>query len=919
MAKTTVPPLPGNAASLATGDRLSTKALDWSLQHHLLFGDTDLFPRQFEYSVIEKHWPEVKAHLASLDLRQRVWRTPRRFLVPKDDLVFRAGMQLDPIDSLILAAVTYEIGPLIEERRLPRALEAVFSSRFEPDDEGRLYSQAVSWSMFWTKSLSYAQGGECSHVLVCDIADFYQQVDHEILRQQLELASVPAWSLAALNSMLAVWHGDAGRGLPVGPHAAHILAELSLVPLDNTLSGAYPQFCRFIDDVHIFCRSAAEAQLALYELANTLDGALHLWTSGRKTRVMTSAQFVELASANVKKENLRSEERRVLEIVQEVTGSPYGFASFEDVSSDDREALGPDVLDVVLTEYLSASEPDYPKIRWLLRRLTQISAPGAVEFVVTNLPRLTAAMPDVVAYLLSSHGDFEGDWRSLGNALIRVLEYPLIDRSEYLQLGIFSLFARIADLNHFQALASRFRTAPADVRREIILAAKSAGVAGWLESSAASITGRTSWETRAILYAAELLSPVHRARLREEVGTLSDALLEKILLGPLEGANKARAGAAKADTVPVERVSFQLELWSPPKKIVNVASFCDEVGRRFDITLQPNRENATLIEGETHAFDSFVQDLSAGRLAADAMKAGGTIISLRRADTKEYVYEVMPSVKPKRNKALSVPNKQFEETLASTDVLLVTTTDVEREGVLSYLQPRRKGGQVIEGSSGGVSLRLGRFGRYAAAWVQTEMGSQQRDGSTLTLRDAMDVVKPKAIVMIGIAFGIDRSWQRLGDVLVATSVQQYEHQKINARSVFQRGQELPCGPILAERFRTRGNDWEMSRFASKVQTHHGLMLSGEKLINNREFRDRLIDDFPTAIGGEMEGAGAYAAASRAGREIILVKSICDWADGEKNSLAQPFACATAVSFAHHVLDKPDVLQQLGAKDLLSKR
>ena len=38
---------------------------------------------------------------------------------------------------------------------------------------------------------------------------------------------------------------------------------------------------------------------------------------------------------------------------------------------------------------------------------------------------------------------------------------------------------------------------------------------------------------------------------------------------------------------------------------------------------------------------------------------------------------------------------------------------------------------------------------------------------------------------------------------------------------------------------------------------------------------------PEARGGEMEAAGLYTAASERNIDWIVVKGICDWADGEK--------------------------------------
>ncbi len=56
-----------------------------------------------------------------------------------------------------------------------------------------------------------------------------------------------------------------------------------------------------------------------------------------------------------------------------------------------------------------------------------------------------------------------------------------------------------------------------------------------------------------------------------------------------------------------------------------------------------------------------------------------------------------------------------------------------------------------------------------------------------------------------------------------------------------------------------------------------------------------------AIGGEMEGAGIWAASARNDTPWILVKGVCDWADGKKGKEYQEFAAAAAVSLCLHVL------------------
>ncbi|RZJ08933.1 MAG: TIR domain-containing protein [Acidovorax sp.] len=277
------------------------------------------------------------------------------------------------------------------------------------------------------------------------------------------------------------------------------------------------------------------------------------------------------------------------------------------------------------------------------------------------------------------------------------------------------------------------------------------------------------------------------------------------------------------------------------------------------------------------------------------------------------LYEEMPIVDPSPFRLKSVDTATIEGLIGKVDVVLMTTTPIEREAVLSAMSPLSKRKALLEGPFNNITYRLGRFGRYSAAHVESTMGTTGRAGATLTVSDVIKDFQPKAIIVPGIAFGIDRKKQRLGDVLVAESVFPYELRREGESSIY-RGQELPCGSILSERFLSGSRSWIQHRPSGLVKVHSGLVLSGEKLIDNKAFRDQLLSEFPTARGGEMEGVGVYASGIRSRVETILVKAICDWADGHKNDRAQPFAAKMAVSLVHHVLSKPDVLRALGATE-----
>jgi len=161
--------------------------------------------------------------------------------------------------------------------------------------------------------------------------------------------------------------------------------------------------------------------------------------------------------------------------------------------------------------------------------------------------------------------------------------------------------------------------------------------------------------------------------------------------------------------------------------------------------------------------------------------------------------------------------------------------------------------------------------------------------------------------MVGIAFGKDSEKQRIGDVLVATNIIPYEKQRVGSQNIF-RGDIPPCDNTLLNRFEN-AMDWKFStgnKFYAKIKC--GPVLSGEKLVDDPEFKQNLFDQFSQAIGGEMEGAGLCAATGRLRAAWILVKAICDWADGNKKAKFQALAAACSSSLVQHVLSQDNVFQ-----------
>ncbi|KAK5213936.1 hypothetical protein LTR41_000128 [Exophiala xenobiotica] len=89
--------------------------------------------------------------------------------------------------------------------------------------------------------------------------------------------------------------------------------------------------------------------------------------------------------------------------------------------------------------------------------------------------------------------------------------------------------------------------------------------------------------------------------------------------------------------------------------------------------------------------------------------------------------------------------------------------------------------------------------------------------------------------------------------------------------------------------RHKATDVKASSEQHAVSVHFGVMGSGDTVMKSGQHRDRLAKDFGI-IAFEMEGAGVWDHFPS-----IVVKGVCDYADGHKNKNWQRYAAATAAA------------------------
>jgi nucleoside phosphorylase len=259
----------------------------------------------------------------------------------------------------------------------------------------------------------------------------------------------------------------------------------------------------------------------------------------------------------------------------------------------------------------------------------------------------------------------------------------------------------------------------------------------------------------------------------------------------------------------------------------------------------------------------------------------------------------------------------IEHLISNNIILLVTATDLETRELHKKISPAKGYDNILKVYHQSLTFYIGTLGKYKVAHIQCGMGSISRESSIVTLSNALNIIRAGAVIMPGIAFGVDDVKQQIGDVLVAEAIQPYNNKRVSADKEVARAYALPSSKILLNRFKNI-KGWGYPLVEDKVsQIIFGLVLSGEELIDNKDYRNELLTKYDTATGGEMEGAGVYAACDGK-TQCILVKGVCDFADGKKGAgkeANQTLAVQAAIDLCIQLFVSDNAFLDVGIKPI----
>ena len=489
--------------------RLRNDSLDWALAHALKYGDTDVFPRPFEFEAIEHDWQEIRRYLSQQDIRGWNVRPHRSLIAPKGKYGFRVVTQLDPLDFLVFAATVKEIAEDIESHRVSVLHNIVFSYRYAPDPDGRLFNPDIGYRSFQSHCKTTIDARpQYSHIGVTDISDFYPRIYHHRMENALQSACNSQEHVSSVRRLLSGWNGTETFGIPVGNAPSRLLAEITITDVDEALLARGVNFARFNDDYRLFACSHAEAYRHLAFLADILFRNHGLTLQSQKTEVVTVDRFRQKYLPTAASRELDSLHDRFDELIDRLgLTDSYEEIDYDDLSLDDQQLVDSlNLVELFRDNLAGDGDVDMPLVRFVLRRLAQLGNTTILDDVIDNLDSLHPAFPDIVHYLRRLRGLSDDERRTIGQRVIELIRDSIVSELEYHKMWALSLFAESAEWKNEQEfynllLSSQEQTC----RRKLILAMGRAAQSFWFQSMWRNLFDEPHWSRRALLAAASCM------------------------------------------------------------------------------------------------------------------------------------------------------------------------------------------------------------------------------------------------------------------------------------------------------------------------------------------------------------------------------------------------------------------------------
>jgi hypothetical protein len=217
-----------------------------------------------------------------------------RLLTPAGAHGFRIVTRIQPFWNVYLNGLGIAIAESVETRRSGR----VYSYRVSQETD-RFFDHTKSWRHYKESTVAAIPAKSEKVIVQTDISSFYERIYHHRLENILsDLAGRVGRLPLQIDRTLAKMSSGRSFGLPVGGQCSRVLAEVMMMPIDETLTQEGLDWHRYVDDFTLVTDSHQEAYRALSVLSHALaDYGLSL--NRTKTTIMRSNHYVEYIRAQL--------------------------------------------------------------------------------------------------------------------------------------------------------------------------------------------------------------------------------------------------------------------------------------------------------------------------------------------------------------------------------------------------------------------------------------------------------------------------------------------------------------------------------------------------------------------------------------------------------------------------------------------
>ncbi len=360
---------------------------------------------------------------------------PIQMSVPKQGILSRPGSILLPQDRLLYQGIIEDIldrleGQMDRSRTFSHVPSGDAERLFEPSSD--------AWNTFQNRVEEIC--GECSFILQCDVANFFETLPQHPLINALEGSGCRSESVRLLEKVLSSFRQNVSQGIIQGVFPSDILGNFYLTDIDALCALKGLPSARYVDDIIIGFDTELDAKIFLNALVEKLR-KVGLNLNPTKTKIIASKSLLfEQKEVDTMFDAARAEIAGAKDLVEQ---GGYGFQG-DWINSDDVEVAMHDGIDDELLAVRALL--DYPdetpelaeKVdRFCLPYLRAVGDDYGVERAFTGLttrPHLTRSYFSYLNHFAKSNIDV----RQRIEALIRANGFHLDYQRMYYLAGVMS-------------------------------------------------------------------------------------------------------------------------------------------------------------------------------------------------------------------------------------------------------------------------------------------------------------------------------------------------------------------------------------------------------------------------------------------------------------------------------------------------